>query len=120
MSNTVMKLVYKIVPAQLWQEILLSDIFHGSELDLKDGFIHLSSFAQVFETAEKHFKVPGDLMIFAIKEIDLAPNLKWETSRNGELFPHFYGAINARLIYFSKPLPFDSNGNHVFPDLLNA
>ncbi len=115
-----MKLVYKIVPSELWQEIVLSGICYGSPIDMKDGFIHLSSFAQVFETAQKHFKAPNDLMIFAIKEIDLEPNLKWEISRNNELFPHYYGAINANLIYFFKPLPFDSDGNHIFPDLLNA
>ena len=114
------KLVYKIVSDQLWRTALRLGQFYGAELDIQDGFIHLSSFEQVRETAQKHFKPPNDLMIFAVKDVDLSPNLKWEPSRNNELFPHLYGTIDVNLIYFVKPLPFDLAGNHIFPDLLNA
>lgn len=118
--ETSMRLVYKIVPTILWQRALNSGYFYGSDLDIQDGFIHLSSFEQVRETAQKHFKAPNDLMIFAIKDLYLAPDLKWEVSRNNELFPHFYGRVDLKMLHFVKPLPFDLNGNHLFPDLLNA
>ncbi len=115
-----MKLVYKIVPAKLWAEAQTLGIFKGSKIDIDDGFIHLSSFEQVLETALKHFKGLEDLLIVAFKDVDLAPDLKWEDSRNGKKFPHYYNKINIKSVFFVKPLPLDIQGNHIFPDLIHA
>ena len=50
-----MPTLYKILPAALWREAERSGRFAGSEVDIKDGFIHFSTAAQVAETAAKHF-----------------------------------------------------------------
>ena len=62
-------------------------IFRGSEVDLRDGFIHFSSAEQVAETAAKHFAGARDLMLLRVNAASLGERLKWEPSRGGALFP---------------------------------
>jgi uncharacterized protein (DUF952 family) len=45
--------VYKIVPEALWLESEARGRFAGSPVDARDGFIHLSTAAQVHETASE-------------------------------------------------------------------
>jgi uncharacterized protein (DUF952 family) len=119
-KKTIMKLIYKILPNKIWQKSLKIGFFAGSPVDIEDGFIHFSNFEQVFETATKYFNIPDDLLIFAMNPDYMGNNLKWEASRGGALFPHFYGVIDPKDVYFIKALPFDDKGQHIFPDLLNA
>jgi uncharacterized protein (DUF952 family) len=115
-----MYLIYKILPAQVWHLSVDLGVFSGSSVDIADGFIHFSSLEQVRETAVKYFNTPDDLLIFAIDSQIMGDSLKWEASRGGALFPHFYGVIEPKDVYFIKALQFDDTGNHIFPDLLNA
>lgn len=66
--------------------------FAGSEVDERDGFIHLSLAGQVRDTLRLHF---ADESVWLV-EIDaqaLGDALKFEPSRGGALFPHLYGAL---------------------------
>ncbi len=58
-----------------------------------DGFIHCSTAAQLKETAARHFAEAQELRILAMKSDNLGEALKWESSRNQELFPHLYRPI---------------------------
>ena len=53
-----MPLVYKICPASLWREAERLGRFRGSDVDLRDGFIHFSTAEQVVETAAETFRRP--------------------------------------------------------------
>ena len=68
--------------------------FFGNKLDIKTGFIHLSTKSQIKNTIEKYYKNEDSVIIFKINVKDIAKNLKWEISRNNQLFPHLYGFIN--------------------------
>jgi uncharacterized protein (DUF952 family) len=46
-------IIYKILPAVLWQDAQKAGVFVGSEVDLKDGYIHFSTAQQAIETAAK-------------------------------------------------------------------
>ena len=48
-------LIYKIVGADAWSAASAAGRFEGAPVDLKDGYIHFSTAAQVRETAAKHF-----------------------------------------------------------------
>jgi uncharacterized protein (DUF952 family) len=109
--------IYKIVPAGLWREAEASGVFHGLPVDLADGFIHFSTAAQVEETAAKHFAGQRDLLLVCVDAETLGPALKWEPSRGGALFPHFYGALALNSVYSTEPLPVDHDGRHRFPPL---
>ena len=75
----------------------------GSMADHQDGFIHLSAKGQLFGTINKHFNHLETIYIYSFFMESLNTNLKWEISRNGEYFPHYYGLLSLReTIYFLK------------------
>ncbi|MDE2227822.1 MAG: DUF952 domain-containing protein [Alphaproteobacteria bacterium] len=112
-----MALVFKIVPAALWRAAERAGIFTGASVDRRDGFIHLSSAAQVVETAARHFAGQADLLLAAFDGIALGPALQWEESHGGALFPHLYGALEPRAARWVRLLPLGADGKHVFPPL---
>ncbi len=87
-------LIYKLFRQSEWREAAASGKFTGSPDDLRDGFIHLSTAAQVRGTFAKYFSVDAGAVLVAFAEERLAPALKWEVSRNGELFPHLYESLD--------------------------
>ena len=105
-------LVYKIVDAASWRRALSRGRFDGSSDDARDGFIHLSTAAQLPSTLAKHFAGRDDLVIAAFEEDELGPPLKWEPSRGGALFPHFYAPLRTSSAIWWRPLPLGADGNH--------
>ncbi|GGA73715.1 dihydroorotate dehydrogenase [Nitratireductor aestuarii] len=111
------KLIYKICPASMWQVAEQEGAFRGAPVDLADGFIHFSTAEQVRETAAKHFKGQDDLVLVAVDEAVLGPELKYEVSRGGQLFPHLYAPLPCSAVQWIKPLPLGADGQHQFPVL---
>jgi uncharacterized protein (DUF952 family) len=109
-----MPTLYKICPAALWREAERAGRFRGSEVDLRDGFIHFSNAAQAQETAAKHFAGQDDLLLIAVDEARLGAALKWEPSRGGALFPHLYRTLLIAEVVWDKSLPLGATG-HIFP-----
>ena len=112
-----MAIIFKICKASEWHEALCAGAYRGSTVDVRDGYIHFSTAAQVAETAARHFAGQSDLVLVAVDAESLGDELKWEPSRGGALFPHLYGPLlpheAARII----PLPLGPDGNHLFPPL---
>ncbi|MBP9175765.1 MAG: DUF952 domain-containing protein, partial [Rhizobiales bacterium] len=111
--------LYKIMPRQDWETAQANGIYEGSEVDRRDGFIHLSAARQVRATAQKHFSGQSDLLLVAVTEEALGQSLKWEASRGGELFPHIYGNLPLNAVSEVVPLPL-VNGSHQFPDRITS
>jgi uncharacterized protein (DUF952 family) len=107
--------LYKIMSEQEWETAQAQGIYEGSEVDRKDGFIHLSAAHQVRTTAQKHFSGRADLLLVSVLEKNLGKNLKWEASRGDDLFPHIYGPLQPDAISEVVPLPL-VNGAHQFPE----
>jgi uncharacterized protein (DUF952 family) len=112
-----MPTLYKICPAALWRQAEQQGTFRGSEVDLRDGFIHFSTAAQVAETAAKHFAGQRDLVLVRLDAAALGDKLKWEPARDGALFPHLYGVLDLALTAQVDPLPLGGDGRHRFPPL---
>ena len=111
-------LIYKIAPRALWQAAEAAGRFEGAPVDVRDGFIHFSTSAQVAETAAKHFAGQDDLLLVAIRAVRLDPaRLRWEPSRGGALFPHLYGPLALDAVAWVRPLPLAPDGRHLFPAL---
>ena len=115
-EKTDMAVIYKIVAAELWRAAEDSGVFTGAGIDLTDGFIHLSTAAQARRTARLHFAGQDDLVLVADDGTKLGDALKYEPSRDGDLFPHLYGPLPLTAVLSVRPLPLDSEGNHLFPD----
>ena len=88
-----MTLAYKILTADQWAQFQSESVFTGAPVDLADGYIHMSTTDQFDETLAKHFAGQSGLVIATIDLTHLGDALKWEVSRGGALFPHYYGAL---------------------------
>jgi uncharacterized protein (DUF952 family) len=115
---TVTPTLYKIVTEALWQEARQNGVFHGAAIDLKDGFIHFSTAAQVRQTAALHFAGQPGLLLVAVDGGKLGDKLVFEPSRGGDLFPHLYADLPLSAVVWERPLPLDDAGLHIFPELL--
>ena len=98
------KIVFKITTAREWSKATMSEVYEGSDDDRRDGFIHLSSHQQLRGTLEKHFKGKDDLVLIAFEATTLGPDLKWEQSRGGDVFPHLYATISVSKALWQRPL----------------
>ena len=112
-----MPTLYKILPASLWHEAERAGRFRGSAIDIKDGFIHFSTAAQVKETAARHFAGQDNLLLVSVDSDTLGVALKWEPSRGGALFPHLYGDLALAAVRKVELLPLGPQGRHTFPPL---
>jgi uncharacterized protein (DUF952 family) len=110
------KTIYKICPNALWREAEARGVFAGALIDLADGFIHFSTASQAIGTARRHFAGQGDLLLIAIDAEQLGAALKYEVSRDGDLFPHLYAPLELSAVRWVKPLPLGADG-HAFPDI---
>ena len=108
-------IIYKIFRPQEWQNLVDHDQTQGAPIDVTDGYIHFSTSEQVRETAAKHFANAGDLILVACDSDAMQPNLKWEPSRGGVLFPHLYRQMQMNDVLWRKPLP-QGDAGHIFPD----
>ena len=116
-SKPFVRKIYKICPASAWSEAERQGVFRGSPVDVSDGFIHFSTASQVEETARKHFAGQIGLLLIAVDADALGDALKWERSRNDELFPHLYGELDLGAVTGVLSMRARSDGYHDIPEL---
>lgn len=105
-----MTTAFKIVSAEDWAGFQTAGLYPGSAVDLADGYIHMSTAAQLAGTAGKHYAGRDDLMLLTVALDALGPALKWETSRGGELFPHLYAALPKAAVTQAHAFAVDTDG----------
>ncbi|MBU6419880.1 MAG: DUF952 domain-containing protein [Proteobacteria bacterium] len=108
------QVAYKVL-TQAQFDSLRNGSFAGAPVDIVDGYIHLSTAAQLDETLTKHFSGQDGLVIAAIPLAPLGDALKWEASRGGDLFPHFYGRLTMGMVGAYTALGHDSQGRALLP-----
>lgn len=106
--------VLKIVSATLWEEAEATGTFIGASIDLADGFIHLSTPEQAPETANLYFKGRTGLLLVGFDGDALGEKLVYEPSRNGALFPHYYGHLPVSAMISKKQMQVGPDGNFIF------
>jgi uncharacterized protein (DUF952 family) len=94
---------YKILTADQWAQFQTAGVFTGAPVDLADGYIHMSTADQLDETLAKHFAGQTGLVIATIDLTQLGDALKWEVSRGGALFPHYYEALPMAAVVETRP-----------------
>ena len=109
--------IYKICERASWQFAEQTGTYRGSQADARDGFIHFSTAAQLAGTMTRHFAGHRELLLVAVDADALGAALKWEPSRDGELFPHLYAALPLTAVRWTKPVPDEVGGRRVLPEL---
>jgi len=83
---------------------LQAGTFKGAPVDIADGYIHLSSAAQLTGTVRRHFAGQEGLFVLAIGLSRLSVPVRWEVSRGGQLFPHLYARLRMADVIAHTPL----------------
>jgi uncharacterized protein (DUF952 family) len=111
------RMIYHMCRADEWAAAVEAGTYRGSSQDLADGFIHFSTAAQIVESARRHRAGQDGLLLVAVDADRLGSRVKWEPSRNGDLFPHLYGPLDPAESASVRSLPLGPDGLHVFPAL---
>jgi len=104
--------IYHICRREEWER---EGEYRGSSQDIADGFIHFSGPDQVIASAAKHRAGQSGLLLIACDPDKMGPELKWEVSRGGALFPHHYGVLPRAAVVSVRDLPLGADGLHIFP-----
>jgi len=111
------RMIYHMCPADTWQEAVRAGVYHGTDDDRRDGFIHFSTADQIAASARRHRARQAGLVLIAVESAPLGARLTWEKSRAGALFPHLFGPLDPAEVAYVHPLPLGSDGEHIFPPL---
>ena len=106
---------YKVLTAEQISALETKGSFAGAPVDLQDGYIHLSTAAQLQETIDRHFAGQSDLWLAAVDLDALGETVKWEPSRGGQLFPHIYGALPLDAVIAYSELHYEPDGSLRLP-----
>lgn len=109
------RLAYKVLTAPQMAQFKADGTFAGAPVDLADGYIHLSTGAQVTETVDKHFAGQADLYVVALDLSALGATVRWEPSRGGQLFPHVYADLPLSAAIAWQVIERDSGGAVILP-----
>lgn len=89
--------------------------FAGSDADRRDGYIHLSTAAQLTATVDKHYAGQTGLHVAEVDLAALGDAVKWEQARGGEDFPHLYAYLPLDALVAYSPLERDADGSVKLP-----
>lgn len=109
-------LAFKLVDRADWEAVRAAGAYAGSAVDVADGYIHMSSRAQLAETARRHYAGRSDLRLLTVDCARLGEALKWEPSRGGDLFPHLYAPLPFAAVVAERDLSVDPAGIPQFED----
>ena len=108
--------VYKIATETAFAPARGAASFSGMPIDATDGYMHVSTGAQLAETLRLHFAGQSDLVLLAVPTAELGADLVWEPSRGGALFPHLYGGpLRTAAIAWEAPLSVAADGSCILP-----
>ncbi len=108
--------VYKLVDRREWEAARAGGAYDGSAVDHADGYIHLSTGAQLAETARRHYAGRQGLLLVEVAVTALGEALRWEPSRGGDLFPHLYGPLPLSAARSERALSVRDDGTMEFED----
>ena len=94
--------IYKLLSKPEWERALAAGVFHGSDADRRDGFIHFSTAAQLQDTARRHFPGRADLVVVEVEDHTLGAALKWEVSSRGACYPHLFAPLQVASVLSAR------------------
>jgi uncharacterized protein (DUF952 family) len=107
---------YKVLTAGQMAALERDGRFAGAPVDLADGYIHLSTAAQLTETVDRHFAGQTDLHVAAVDlSAYAADRLRWEEARGGQAFPHLYEPLLLETVIAYGPLTRSADGTVALP-----
>lgn len=106
--------VYKLLTEEEWRAAEAAG-HTVNALDIADGYVHLSTRAQLPGTASRHFAGKGRIRLLKFDSAALPP-LRWEPSRGGDLFPHLYVPLEIARAQAARWLELGPDGAPLLPE----
>lgn len=100
---------FKIVAAAEWQRAEALGAYEGSEVDVADGYIHLSTVEHLAGTAARHYADRTGLLLLTV-DLARVDGVVWEPSRGGAMFPHIYGALPVSAVTARRTMSVAADG----------
>ena len=89
--------IYKVLTLNEWDKAQALGVII-TELDIKDGFIHLSTAAQLNATLSLYFAQEESVVLLQVDHSQTHDRIKFEapipTGNRSGSFPHYYGDLN--------------------------
>ena len=108
-------IAYKVLTADQLVTIETGEPWAGAQVDVADGFVHLSTADQLVDTIDKHFAGQTDLQIATVDLDAYGDAVRWEPSRGGQLFPHLYASLTLDALLAYGPLEREEDGSIRLP-----
>lgn len=108
--------IYKIADRETAERARAAGAVPAMPIDAKDGYIHFSTAAQLAETLRLHFAGRSDLRVLAVRTDALGDGLRWEPSRGGQLFPHYYGTLSRSVVANEARVDVGADGGVDLPE----
>jgi uncharacterized protein (DUF952 family) len=93
--------VFKVLTLKEWDQSQTSG-YIVTELDQKDGFVHLSFLSQLNVTLSLYFAEEEEVVLLQLDQSKVKNNLKYETpvpsGKRMGAFPHYYGELHANTV----------------------
>ncbi len=105
--------LYHIVSPEWWAKFSDLDYYESETLSV-EKFIHLSTSGQVQGTLNNYFVGKAQLLLLHLDMDKLSAELRFETVRNADTFPHLYGRLNKDAILKVEELLPNPDGTFTF------
>ena len=102
-------IIYILCTSEAYQQASRQGQFTTESL-ISEGFIHASPAHQLNRVANAYFPEQVELLLLSIAVDALQPELRWEASTNGELYPHLYGPLNLEAVIQTDAFTRQSHG----------
>jgi uncharacterized protein (DUF952 family) len=93
--------IYKILTLDEWELAQTSGVII-TELDKKDGFVHLSTVTQLNATLSLYFSKEESVVLLQIDNAQTYNKIKFEApippGNRTSSFPHYYGELNTNFV----------------------
>lgn len=97
-------LIYHITHHTTWAQAR-SEGRYAADTLASEGFIHLSTAAQVPWVAERFYRGQAGLVLLVVDPSRLQAELRYEESEPGQHFPHLYGPLNLDAVVEVRDFP---------------
>ena len=98
-NNCTPEFVYRLATTAEWRIAQDAGVVPRRDIDVRDGYMHLSTRPQVLETARLHFSGVNDLLTLEIPLAPIGDLVKFELApKRGETFPHLYSSLRREYV----------------------
>lgn len=109
-----MRVILHICKREQWEKAKLDGVYCADTLD-SHGFIHCSTYEQIIRVANDQFLGQKGLVLLCIVVSKVRSKIRYELSRNDELYPHIYGPLNIDAVTNVTNFEVTKDGNFKLP-----